>query len=171
MDAVIVACPHCRRDLKLNDRSKLGRRVKCPGCGESIVLQEKPLDDEPVVTLLEPPAPAFDLPKLERGESYKAKKQRRQGRGRILWLAGGLVAAAGIVVAVMMLNSNGKEPEREQAANGQDGREDGRDRDAREGVRAIQPTASVRSGNGNWMTIRNSSTSSTRPMGNRSRWR
>ncbi len=42
MDAVVVACPHCEKDLRVSDRSKLGKRVKCPGCGEAIVLQEKP---------------------------------------------------------------------------------------------------------------------------------
>ena len=45
MSAVIIACPHCGKELKLPDRSKLGRKGKCPGCAKSFVLAEPPEEE------------------------------------------------------------------------------------------------------------------------------
>ncbi|MEZ6058651.1 MAG: hypothetical protein R3C01_18270 [Planctomycetaceae bacterium] len=42
MSAVVVACPRCGKELKLRDRSLLGRKGKCPSCSESFLLTEPP---------------------------------------------------------------------------------------------------------------------------------
>lgn len=38
MSSLSVPCPQCGKSLRLRDRSLLGRRVKCPGCEQEIVL-------------------------------------------------------------------------------------------------------------------------------------
>jgi len=40
MDSINIPCPKCGRELKLRDRSLLGRKGKCPKCGTAFVLQE-----------------------------------------------------------------------------------------------------------------------------------
>lgn len=40
MDSINVPCPKCGRELKLRDRSLLGRKGKCPKCEHSFVLRE-----------------------------------------------------------------------------------------------------------------------------------
>jgi len=40
MDTIQIPCPECGRELKLRDRSLLGRKGKCPKCGHSFVLSE-----------------------------------------------------------------------------------------------------------------------------------
>ncbi len=40
MDHILIPCPKCGRELKLRDRSLLGRKGKCPKCEHSFVLQE-----------------------------------------------------------------------------------------------------------------------------------
>jgi len=51
MDTIQIPCPKCGRELKLRDRSLLGRKGKCPKCGHSFVLQEA---DEVQLELAEP---------------------------------------------------------------------------------------------------------------------
>ncbi len=40
MDTIQIPCPKCGRELKLRDRSLLGRKGKCPKCGHAFVLEE-----------------------------------------------------------------------------------------------------------------------------------
>ncbi len=40
MSAVLVVCPHCGKELKLRDRSKLNHKGKCPACARPFVLRE-----------------------------------------------------------------------------------------------------------------------------------
>ena len=40
MENILIPCPKCGRELKLRDRSLLGRKGKCPKCEHSFVLQE-----------------------------------------------------------------------------------------------------------------------------------
>ncbi|MAG93365.1 MAG: hypothetical protein CMJ48_06405, partial [Planctomycetaceae bacterium] len=41
MSRVIVVCPECAKELKLQDRSSLGKRGRCPKCEHVFVLQER----------------------------------------------------------------------------------------------------------------------------------
>jgi hypothetical protein len=40
MPAVVIPCPHCQAELKLKDRSLLGKKGKCPKCAQTFVLEE-----------------------------------------------------------------------------------------------------------------------------------
>lgn len=54
---ISVQCPTCGRELKLADRSLLGRKGKCPKCGNLFLLQETTVSAE-VVPAAQPPLPA-----------------------------------------------------------------------------------------------------------------
>lgn len=45
MSTVVVLCPHCRKELKLRDRSKIGQKAKCPSCAKSFELREEAADE------------------------------------------------------------------------------------------------------------------------------
>lgn len=62
MSNLVVRCPKCSKGLKLRDRSKLGKKAKCPKCEHVFVLQAPPelgSDDEDDVEfqLAEPAQP------------------------------------------------------------------------------------------------------------------
>jgi hypothetical protein len=40
MSAVLVVCPHCGKELKLRDQSKLNHKGKCPACARPFILRE-----------------------------------------------------------------------------------------------------------------------------------
>ena len=76
--SIHIPCPKCDRELKLPDRSLLGRKGKCPKCNHVFVLEEPPVvalklaNPEPVATQSQVstdvrPAPAFlvDSPGIE----------------------------------------------------------------------------------------------------------
>lgn len=54
--SIQIACPKCGRELKLPDRSLLGRKGKCPKCAHTFILEEPPVvalelaNPEPVAT-------------------------------------------------------------------------------------------------------------------------
>lgn len=45
MPTIHINCPKCDTALKLKDRSKLGKKGKCPSCGHGFILQESPADE------------------------------------------------------------------------------------------------------------------------------
>ena len=51
MDTIQIPCPKCGSELKLRDRSLLGRRGKCPKCAHAFILEEP---DEVQLELAEP---------------------------------------------------------------------------------------------------------------------
>jgi len=57
MSTVVVVCPHCGKDLKLRDRSKLGQKGKCPACAKAFVLQESAPAEEVQLELADSPIP------------------------------------------------------------------------------------------------------------------
>ena len=74
---ITVQCTHCGAQLKLKDRSKVGRKVGCPKCRKPFVIQAPATDDE------------FDFPDLDEfGGNYgaalppkRAPERRRSGSG------------------------------------------------------------------------------------------
>ncbi len=61
MDELRIPCPSCGKSLKVRDRNLLGRKVKCPKCGERFVLEEPAPAEEELVEfemVSTPPAPA-----------------------------------------------------------------------------------------------------------------
>ncbi|QDU38868.1 hypothetical protein Mal4_32000 [Maioricimonas rarisocia] len=57
MDAVQIHCPKCGKGLRLKDRSKLGRKGKCPACGHGFLLQAPPEEEEVSLELAGDEAP------------------------------------------------------------------------------------------------------------------
>lgn len=55
MTSLMIPCPACGRELKLRDRTLLGRKGKCPKCGHAFVMLEP---EEVNLELAEPEAPA-----------------------------------------------------------------------------------------------------------------
>ncbi|MEX0716850.1 MAG: hypothetical protein WD066_09695 [Planctomycetaceae bacterium] len=51
--SILIPCPRCGRDLRLRDRTLLGRTGRCPQCGERFVLEEP---DEVELELADAPA-------------------------------------------------------------------------------------------------------------------
>ena len=56
MSTVQIACPKCQKNLKLPDRSMLGKMGRCPKCGHRFRLDES--NDEVQLELVEPQQPA-----------------------------------------------------------------------------------------------------------------
>ena len=59
--SILIHCPHCGRELKLPDRSLLGRKGKCGKCQHTFILQETSTQasesEKSVVREQEPPTP------------------------------------------------------------------------------------------------------------------
>ena len=105
MSTVLVICPHCGKELKLRDRSKLGQKGKCPGCAKAFVLneaeEEVPLQlasdeppvgtgarwvpDEPVRSAARQPAEtaAAPLPQLQFGSPAAPAPSFTPGAGSV----------------------------------------------------------------------------------------
>ncbi|WP_437206369.1 hypothetical protein [Planctomicrobium sp. SH664] len=120
-----IHCPHCQRRLKIENRSLLGKKVKCPGCSQPFVLAEPEAESttgrvspperprsDPSPTPPEPPlappetaapAPAGDLfEQLAQMESRRTTTARQsKSRTSPRWTGPALIA--GGVVAVLMI--------------------------------------------------------------------
>ena len=57
MDTIQIPCPKCGSELKLRDRSLLGRKGKCPRCSHAFVLEEPEVVQ---LELAEPEPPSPD---------------------------------------------------------------------------------------------------------------
>ncbi|MEW4530493.1 hypothetical protein [Maioricimonas sp. JC845] len=57
MDVVQINCPKCGKGLRLKDRSKLGKKGKCPACGHSFILQAPREEEEVALELVSDDAP------------------------------------------------------------------------------------------------------------------
>ena len=70
MSEMVVRCPKCAKGLKLRDRSKIGKKARCPKCSHVFVLTAppEPVQDEDEVELklaseaASQPAPQSDAP-------------------------------------------------------------------------------------------------------------
>lgn len=87
MSSIAVPCPHCKKKLKLRDKSLLGKKAKCPNCKQAFVLKlpvMAPATDEhsaPVTKSQNPPAsdpqiqqvtpPAPETPRQEQVEEIQ----------------------------------------------------------------------------------------------------
>lgn len=75
MSSIAVPCPHCKKKLKLRDKSLLGKKAKCPNCKQTFVLKlpatsptssehsapntsaQKPPTSDPQIEQVSPPTP------------------------------------------------------------------------------------------------------------------
>ena len=66
--SIQIPCPNCGRELKLPDRSLLGRKGKCPKCAHTFILEEPPVvalelaNPEPVASVTNSPSKATPAP-------------------------------------------------------------------------------------------------------------
>ena len=66
--SIQIPCPKCGRELKLPDRSLLGRKGKCPKCAHTFILEEPPVvalelaNPEPVASVTNSPTVAATTP-------------------------------------------------------------------------------------------------------------
>lgn len=111
MHAVVIPCPHCGKELKLKDRSLIGKKGKCPSCTRTFRLEEPEDPDEVQMELVQPAAPAvsaqppgtfegFEAPVpipvasaggVDRLKELRRKNRQRRNRGILI---GGLMACA-----------------------------------------------------------------------------
>ena len=109
--AISVACPSCDRELKVKDEL-VGRKVKCPGCGESIAVPSAQRADAVSERPQKKPRPVPDdavsdaAPKKKRAaaeddgdEERPRKKKKKQSSNLALWLGAG----AGVLLLLACL--------------------------------------------------------------------
>ena len=66
--SIQIPCPKCGRELKLPDRSLLGRKGKCPKCAHTFILEEPPVialelaNPEPVASMTNSPSVTTSTP-------------------------------------------------------------------------------------------------------------
>ena len=83
MAKVSIECPGCFAKLNLPDRSKLGKKIKCPKCAE-IFVAETPDDDDTEI-LDEDDAPAKSLNRRKRPTAGGGKKPSKKSGGSRGW--------------------------------------------------------------------------------------
>tara|TARA_R110000850_G_scaffold164162_11_gene288939 strand:+ start:51054 stop:53114 length:2061 start_codon:yes stop_codon:yes gene_type:complete len=87
MSSIAVPCPHCKKKLKLRDKSLLGKKAKCPNCKQAFVLKLPAMTPDtgehsvPVESSQKPPAsapqiqqntpPATETPRQEQEEKIQ----------------------------------------------------------------------------------------------------
>jgi len=117
MAKVSIACPGCSAKLNLADRSKLGKRIKCPKCAE-VFVAEAPEDDDDTEMPDEDDAPVKSSGGRKRPIAGGAKKKSGKksggsgGGNKGLLIGGGVAAMLVLVVAGLYFGGafGGKQP-------------------------------------------------------------
>jgi uncharacterized Zn finger protein (UPF0148 family) len=104
---ISFSCPACDRPLKVKDELA-GRKVKCPKCGEGVVVPAEEEDEKAAVG----PPPKKSRPQEhdeeeDRPRKKKKKKKQQDSKMPLILLAGGGLLLVGIVVLVIVLVSSG----------------------------------------------------------------
>lgn len=104
MAKVSVECPGCFAKLNLPDRSKLGKKIKCPKCAEVFVAEAPDADDDNTEMLDDDDRPAKSSGRRTRGAAGGGKKPGKKSDGSgggnsAVLIGGGLAALALLVVA------------------------------------------------------------------------
>ena len=91
--SIQIPCPNCGCELKLPDRSLLGRKGKCPKCTHTFILEEPPVvalelaNPEPVTSVANSPSvtnstpPFFDINQPTKPSQAAAKEPQSSGIG------------------------------------------------------------------------------------------
>jgi uncharacterized Zn finger protein (UPF0148 family) len=122
---VAFSCPECDKSLKVKDELA-GKKVKCPGCGEPIVVEAAD-DPEPESAVQEPPRrKGRDDDDDDRPRKKKKKKKKSN---TLLWIALGggaalllLLVVAGVVLLIVFNQPAAATKTTEQAKKKQDQR-------------------------------------------------
>ena len=103
MAKVSVECPGCGAKLSLPDRSKLGKKIKCPKCSDAFVAEAP--DDDDADAFDEDEAPAKSASNRKRGGGATGKKSSgkksggESGGGNAVMIGGGIAAAVVLLIA------------------------------------------------------------------------
>lgn len=98
--AISILCPGCQKKLKVKDELA-GKRVKCPGCGQVIVV---PVPAAPPASQARSMVPSPGMsPAGSKGKPMASVPPRR--RVRWPWYVGGGVVALCVVIGAMVLHS------------------------------------------------------------------
>jgi predicted Zn finger-like uncharacterized protein len=133
-DLVAVECPNCSAQLKVKESGDTARKVRCPKCKETFVVEARG-DEPPPPRKKRAPAPAEedDSPRVKRrrapareedeeeGRAGKGKKKQKAGRNQlvVLGIASGVgfLVLCGIVLAVVLMPRGKKLTAPESFAN------------------------------------------------------
>ena len=118
MAKVSIECPGCFAKLNLPDRSKLGKKIKCPKCAEVFVAEAPDDDDDDTEMLDEDEAPAKASSSRKRPAAGGAKKKSGKksggsgGGNNGLLIGGGVAGLLVLVVAGLYFGGafGGKQP-------------------------------------------------------------
>ena len=116
MAKVSVECPGCGAKLSLPDRSKLGKKIKCPKCSDAFVA-EAPDDDADAFDEAEAPAKSTSTRKRGGGATGKKSSGKKSGGGsgggNGVMIGGGIAAAVVLLIAGLFLAGvfGGSKPE------------------------------------------------------------
>jgi uncharacterized Zn finger protein (UPF0148 family) len=97
---IALSCPSCDKALKVKDELA-GKKVKCPGCGEPIVVEAAD-DPEPESAVQEPPRRKG---RDDDDDRPRKKKKKKKKCNTLLWVAlgGGAAVLLLLVVAGVIL--------------------------------------------------------------------
>lgn len=117
MAKVSIECPGCLAKLNLADRSKLGKKIKCPKCAEVFVAEAPEDDDDDTEMQDEDDAPAKSSGRRKRGAPVGGKKPSKKGGGsgggnNAALIGGGVAVLALVLVAGLYFGGvfGGKQP-------------------------------------------------------------
>jgi predicted Zn finger-like uncharacterized protein len=98
-----VACEHCDASFKINDSSRIGKRVKCPRCGEAFTIP-KPAEDEEEEFDEPPVKPSRRMPgKAAKAGGGRARKvEKKEKPSAVMWIGGGVGFVVGLVVMLWL---------------------------------------------------------------------
>jgi len=104
-----LSCPSCEKALKVKDELA-GKKVKCPGCGEPIVVEAAD-DPESETAVQEPPRRKARATDAEDDDRPRKKKKKKKKSNSLLWilLGGGaalllLLIGVGLVLFFVVFN-------------------------------------------------------------------
>jgi hypothetical protein len=116
---IAISCPSCDRPLKVKD-DLAGKRVKCPGCGEPVLVE---VADEP-----EPEPAIQEKPRRrvveddEPDDRPRKKRKKKKKSNTVLWIALGggaalllLLLVAGVLLFLFVFNRPSDQKGTEQA--------------------------------------------------------
>lgn len=103
--AIALACPACKRALKVKDELA-GRRIKCPGCATVLPVPGKKAATEESVTAKKPrpvPTAAEDDDEPDEDERPRKKKKKKQAASNRGLLIGAGVAVVVAIAAIVLI--------------------------------------------------------------------
>jgi predicted Zn finger-like uncharacterized protein len=98
-----VACEHCDASFKINDASKIGKRVKCPRCGEAFTIPGPAAEeDDEFDDVDEPPAKPVRRIPAKTGGRRSRKVDKKENSPVVMWVGSGVGFVFGLVAMLWL---------------------------------------------------------------------